>query len=149
VLRTYEALEGSYLDDSYRAELRDLATRVAVAEVTVAVADDGRYLGCVTYAGEVGNPYHEFADPDAATFRMLAVDPAVEGHGVGRALLEWCIERAREQKKARLLIYTGTVMNRAHAIYERRGFVRRPDLDWRPEPHLLLLAYGLELEAAD
>ena len=33
----------------------------------------------------------------------------------------------------------------AHRLYERLGFVRRPELDWRATPHITLLGFSLDL----
>ena len=38
-------------------------------------------------------------------------------------------------------------MTRAHELYERLGFERRPDFDWVPLPRIQLLGFGLELGA--
>ncbi|MGH3442453.1 MAG: GNAT family N-acetyltransferase [Nitriliruptorales bacterium] len=71
-------------------------------------------------------------DGDAG-FRMLAVDPAAEGRGAARALLDAddvdTIERARDAGRTRIVISSLPTMTRAHVLYERAGFVRRPDLD--------------------
>lgn len=116
--------------DSYRPSLLDVASRVeAGAEVLVAVVD-GDVLGGVTLTlGD--NPYFEYrpgVDGDCG-FRMLAVDPAAEGRGVGGALTDACIERARTGGYRRMTITSMPWMARAHALYERRGFVRVPQLD--------------------
>jgi GNAT superfamily N-acetyltransferase len=144
VLAAYTALPGNPVDEDYDAELRDVAARAEAAEVAVAELD-GRLVGCVTYVPDVGNPFAEFDDPEAAGFRMLGVDPTVQGSGAGRALVEWCIARARGSGRARLLIHSGEWMTRAHALYERYGFVRQPERDWEPMDGVVLLAYGLEL----
>ena len=73
----------------YEAVLRDVADRSRSAEVAVAVVD-GAIAGTVTFVGELG-PYAESDDPDASWIRMLAVDPAFRGQGIGAALVEWCV----------------------------------------------------------
>ena len=157
VLASYLALPGHVEVPGYERELADVATRAMVAEVVVAVEGEGdgerdgegdtTVIGCVTYVPDFTNPYAEFEDPDAAGFRMLGVDPARQGSGAGRALVEWCIERAVADGKARLLIHSTPWMTRAHALYERLGFERRPDFDWVPVPRIELLGFGLELDS--
>lgn len=132
-------------DSHYPAVLRDVASRAEKAELMVAVDDAGRLLGTVTYAPG-GTVYAETADgPDEAAFRMLVVDPAARGQGVGAALVAWCVERARADGARVLRLSTQPGMAAAGRLYERLGFVRTPDRDWVPEPHVRLVTYALEL----
>ncbi|MBK5222640.1 MAG: GNAT family N-acetyltransferase [Acidimicrobiia bacterium] len=135
------------LEDSYEPELRDVAGRVAGAEVLVCVDDDGALVGGVTFVPDHGSPYAEFDAEHAAGMRMLAVHPAAQGRGVGEALVLECIAMARAADRIELVLHTGTEMRAAHRIYERIGFVRDPNLDWWPTPSVELLGYRLHLEA--
>ena len=63
--------------------------------------------------------------------RLLAVEDAARGKGVGKALTLFCIERAREIGKHRLVLHTTRVMHAAWAMYEGLGFVRFPEIDFR------------------
>jgi GNAT superfamily N-acetyltransferase len=128
----------------YPGVLRDVATRAAKAEVVVAVDDAGTLLGTVTYAAG-GTPYAETAGPDEAGFRMLVVDPAARGRGVGEALVAWCVERARAAGDTVLRLSTQDTMTAAGRLYQRLGFTRTPDRDWQPEPDVHLTTYALEL----
>jgi ribosomal protein S18 acetylase RimI-like enzyme len=130
---------------AYVHKLRDAASRAEKAELLVAVSDDGALLGSVTYAPG-GSPYAETAEADdEAGFRMLVVDPAARGRGVGEALVRACIERARAAGARTLRLSTQPQMAAAHRLYERLGFTRTPDRDWDPEPDVHLLTYELEL----
>jgi GNAT superfamily N-acetyltransferase len=132
----------------YLSVLRDAATRAEKAELMVAVDGADRILGTVTYA-PYGSPYAEHADsPEGAAFRMLVVDPAARGQGVGEALVEWCIARARASGVRTLRLSTQTGMTTAGRLYLRLGFVRTPERDWSPEPDVDLITYGLELPPA-
>ena len=70
---------------------------------------------------------------DAAGIRMLVVDEHARGRGVGRALTEACIERARASGLAEVVLHTTKPMRVAHEMYERMGFIRAPELDFGPE----------------
>ncbi|QKW29348.1 GNAT family N-acetyltransferase [Streptomyces seoulensis] len=134
-------------DDAYLGVLRDVAGRAAAAEVLVAVRDGG-VLGAVAFVPS-GGAMADIAGPGEAEIRMLAVDHAARGRGVGEALVRACVDRARATAGcARLVLSTQPTMRAAHRLYERLGFTRTPDRDWKPLPDLLdlsLLTYALPL----
>ena len=145
-VRVYLAEGYTRADSHYPTVLRDVAGRAAQAEVMVAVDESDRLLGTVTYAGG-GSAYAETArGADEAGFRMLVVDPAARGRGVGRALVDWCVRRAERDGARVLRLSTQSAMTAAGRLYERLGFVRTPDLDWSPEPGVRLITYELVLE---
>ena len=80
-----------------------------------------------------------------AEIRALAVAPAAQGTGIGDALLQAVIERARLRSVGHLVLLTSKSMVTAQRLYARSGFARLPDRD-RPEHDLL--AYGLQLDPA-
>lgn len=132
---------------AYLDELRDVAARAWHCTIYAAVAADGRVLGGVTYIPGPGTPFSESEHEGEAGFRMLAVDPSAQGGGVGRALVEACIERARADRRSALVLLTLPSMRTAHRLYERVGFERAPDRDWEFAPGAVLLGYVLPLGA--
>lgn len=111
--------------------------------VLVAVDGEGRLAGGVTYVPGLG-PYAEFDDPADAGLRMLAVATDHRGRGVGTALVQACIERARAEGRRRLWLHTTDDMADAQRIYARLGFHRAPAADLHLSD-IDLLAYVLEL----
>jgi len=85
------------------------------------------------------------AGPDEAEIRALAVRPQARGAGLGRALLSAVIARAARRRVRHLVLFTQEDMKVAHRLYRDAGFSRLPDRDWKPEPDVTLLAYGLRL----
>ena len=77
--------------------------------------------------------------------RLLAVKPSARGRGVGKRLMEECIQRARQAGAKVLGLHTGDSMVVALPMYERRGFVRNPELDFDVERGELVKAYYLDL----
>ncbi|KDN74978.1 acetyltransferase [Streptomyces olindensis] len=134
-------------NDEYLGELKDVAKRAAAAEVLVALRGD-ELLGGVTFVPS-GGPMADIARPGEAEIRMLAVSRAARGRGVGEALVRSCVDRARATEGCvRIVLSTQHTMRSAHRIYERLGFVRTPERDWNPVPHLddiTLLTYELTL----
>jgi len=125
--------------------LRDVAPRADNAELMIAVDEADKILGTVTYAG-LGSPYAEHvSSPEEASFRMLVVDPAARGQGVGEALVRWCIDRAADSGVRWLRLSTQAGMSSAGRLYLRLGFARTPERDWSPEPGVDLITYGLEI----
>ncbi len=135
-------------DHDYLEHIRDVATRAAVCPVLVAVDDQGQVLGGVTYVPGPGTPYSELEQDGEAGIRMLAVDPDVQGRGVGRRLVEACLERARADGRRGMVLVTRPFMHSAHRLYELLGFRRAPERDWWPVPDVELLAFELELAEA-
>jgi ribosomal protein S18 acetylase RimI-like enzyme len=133
--------------DSYVDQLRDAARRDREAELWVAVGDRGALLGCVTVCPPT-SPWRELAaaeDPTEGEFRMLAVDPAVRGRGVGQSLVRLAVDRARQHGARRVLLSSLPQMTGAHRLYERIGFRRDPRRDRAPVPGVGLLAYQLDI----
>ena len=130
-IAAYRALD-TWVGDDYAAHLADVEGRAKADGTTVLVAEDedGRLLGSVTLTIG-GGPFFEW-DPEAdgdCGFRMLAVDPEVQGKGVGPRLVAECLARARAAGCRRMIIGSTEWMTTAHRIYERLGFRRVPELD--------------------
>jgi ribosomal protein S18 acetylase RimI-like enzyme len=137
-------------DSAYAAVLADTAARAETAELWVAVGKGtsgdapARVLGSVTFAAP-GSAMSQVSGPGEGEFRMLAVASQARRLGVGRALVEHCVDRARELGLTGLAISTQPSMRSAHRIYERLGFERTPERDWEPVPGVRLMTYRLAL----
>jgi ribosomal protein S18 acetylase RimI-like enzyme len=144
----YHALEDVlHRQDAYDRRLRDVAGRATTSFVLVAVAPAGELLGGVTFVSGPEDPYSEGLRAGEAGIRMLAVDVAHQGRGIGRALMEACLGRARADRRSRLVLHTGDWMPAAIRLYEGMGFGRLPDLDFAPAPGIDLIAYSIDLAA--
>ena len=128
----------------YVTQLRDAASRAGEAELLVAVDTGGVVLGSVTFC-PAGSSWREVAREDEGEFRMLAVDPRAQGHGIGRALVDACLARTRELGFSGLALSTPQSNGRAHRLYEQLGFHRDPGRDWSPVPDVDLIVYHIRL----
>lgn len=140
--RRVDTGDRSFLSDAYEQELRDVGGRAAVAEVLVAV-DDSRLLGGLTYIPPGPHPLSEHREPELASIRMLAVAADAQGCGVGQALTEAAMGRARAAGAPGMILHSTSVMTTAHRLYERLGWVRDPSLDWEPEPGVDLWGFRI------
>ena len=119
----------------YYTMLAEVGTLAAKPGVKLLVADgaDGALAGVVLYFGDMaqyGSGGVATTLRDAAGIRLLAVDPAQRGGGVGRALTEACIARARAAACRAVVLHTTRAMPTAWALYERMGFARDAALDF-------------------
>jgi ribosomal protein S18 acetylase RimI-like enzyme len=139
-------MDGLIPDGSdYLETLRDAADRAHHSELLVAWdGETGQVLGTVSFVRS-GSAYADVARDGEAEFRMLAVDPAARGRGLGRVLVQECVARAQAAGARRLLLSTRAIMTPAVALYESMGFVRRPERDWEPLAGVVLWTYELEL----
>jgi ribosomal protein S18 acetylase RimI-like enzyme len=144
-VRAYAAAP-SEADAWYQGELRDVARRAGSIPVLVAVNPDGRVLGGVAYVPGPDAPYAEGQRSDEAGFRMLAVDPAEGGRGLGRALAEACIARARASGRSGVAIYSRPARTVAHRLYRSLGFQRDETRDWEVHPGDWLWSFTLRFE---
>ena len=140
----YLTLPDGSFDHEYGDWLADGATRSRDGVLIVAV-DGDQLLGTVTWCPP-GSPFREISTrDDQGEFRTLSVAPEARGRGVGSALVDWCITEARTTELAEILLCSLPEMLPAHRLYESRGFVRRPDLDWSPFPEVVLWGFSLTL----
>lgn len=129
----------------YAATLADTESRHRMAEVLVAVDGAGEVLGTVTVVPP-GTPFAEISRPDELEFRMLAVAPPARRRGVGELLVRAVLDRARDRGVCRVVLCSSVGMASAHRLYERLGFLRLPERDWRPVATVHLVAYARDLD---
>ena len=130
--------------------LLDQAVRAALDAAWTAeciVAERGGSLaGSVFLFPPAADAYAGFAAPPAhPELRLLAVSPGARGLGVGEALVRECARRARAVGAEALGLHTSASMAAARRMYARLGFVRAPELDFRPDGAELVEGYQLPL----
>lgn len=89
---------------------------------------DGEFLGCVFLVEK---------DASTAQLRLLLVEPHARGLGLGKRLVDECVQFARVCGYRSIMLWTNSALHAARHIYECAGFV----LDREEKHH----SYGAEL----
>jgi ribosomal protein S18 acetylase RimI-like enzyme len=146
--RAYAEYERLMTPGAWRALAEAVNSALDTAEpVQRIVAERGAQLvGSVMLYSAAADAYAgAVAQARCPEVRMLAVDPEARGLGVGRALMDECIRRARLAGAAELGLHTSASMRAALQLYEQMGFVRAPAYDFQPEGAELVTAFRLDL----
>jgi DNA-binding MarR family transcriptional regulator/N-acetylglutamate synthase-like GNAT family acetyltransferase len=91
--------------DEHRLEPRRVAAWIAEVE--------GQRAGCVFCTQK---------DRTTAQLRLLLVDPAARGAGIGGRLVDECVRFARRAGYEQMVLWTNDVLVDARRIYDRAGF---------------------------
>jgi GNAT superfamily N-acetyltransferase len=138
MVTVYSQLDGfpkpSEIPDYYQM-LQEVGalTKKPGTELLVAASTAGGIAGAVVYFDDMrnyGSGGIASDEKNASGFRLLAVDPAARGLGIGKLLVKACIERAREKSHRCIILHTTKSMMTAWKMYEGMGFVRSEDLDF-------------------
>ncbi|MGZ4129021.1 MAG: GNAT family N-acetyltransferase [Actinomycetota bacterium] len=130
--------------DEYRTNIRDVRSRLNESVLIVA-EQDGRIVGSVTFYPPSSEGTGEGWPAGWAAFRLLGVDPSARGAGIGRALTEECLCRARALGATTMGLHTTVVMDVARAMYERMGFTRYAQNDMPITDDFTVMAYRMTL----
>ena len=109
---TFEALVARIVAD-YAGDHDPARENAWIAEA------DGRRVGCVFCVD--GREDVDGRD-DTAVLRILLVDPAARGHGIGRQLVDTCVGFARRAGYRRMRLWTNDPLVAARRIYLKAGF---------------------------
>lgn len=118
------------------------------AGVDIFVAEiDGRIAGSVVLFPSKSKAYEW--DTEAIEYpeiRMLAVSADERSKGIGKALVQQCIDNARQKKYKFIGLHTGSFMKDAISLYEKIGFERVPELDFVPlDDGIIVKAFRFDL----
>lgn len=126
------------------ANLAGIVAAGAPGVLSAAFDAEAGAVGTVTYLPPGPREYAR-VPTDWAVVRAMAVRPECRGHGVGRALLADCLDRARADGAPWVGLHTAEIFHAARGMYERAGLRRLSEFE-----HLgaRFFVYGLDLRAA-
>ena len=87
---------------------------------------EGKLIG-MAFVVRRGNPTDIF-DSDWSYIRMVGVDPAHGGQGIGKNLTRMCVAHARESGEKIIALHTSELMDTARHIYEHVGFEKMKEI---------------------
>jgi len=135
--------------EGYRQNIVATLARVESAEQIVAERDDTIVATVLLYPPRrVRPPGGESMEMPWPEVRLLAVAPAARGQGIGAALMQECVRRARGAGTGALSLHTTDLMQTAVRMYERMGFVRDSELEFHRASGLTAKGFRLALGAA-
>jgi GNAT superfamily N-acetyltransferase len=144
-LAAFQQFESCYSD--WQAVAAGISRMPGLAETgEIIVAEiDGCIVGGVAYI-PAGKPKADYFDRSWAIIRTLVVDPVARGQGIGRALTQECVRRARRDGSPIIGLHTTPILTVALPMYLRMGFTHRHDV---PPIHGVPYAvYTMELQDA-
>jgi len=141
-LRDYESADAENLNriavsafDQFRDHYEDWPAMLAglsktsalsaSSEIIIAELED-QFAGAVAYFGP-NSQKASFFDQRWPIIRMLVVDPAFRGKGIGRVLSNECIARAKRDGSPVIALHTSPIMSIALPMYMKMGFVKAYD----------------------
>lgn len=131
--------------EGYRRNIADVWSRAPISS-TIVAERNGELLGSVNYYAPGQADSVDDAWPDGwASIRLLGVSPKARGLGIGRALMDEALRRARADRATTMGLHTTKLMDVARAMYLRLGFSRVPEHDFHPTPDFTVEAYRLNL----
>jgi ribosomal protein S18 acetylase RimI-like enzyme len=126
-LAAFVQYAGDYEDwPAFSAGIARMADLAADGDLFVAERG-GTVVGAVVHVGP-GRPRSAIFPDDWSVIRMLVVDPAARGGGIGRALVAAALEQSRRVEAPAVGLHTSPIMATALRLYESIGFVREHDL---------------------
>jgi len=150
LVNVYSKLDGfpTPIDQpKYYESLKNIGefTKTPGTELLVAVNVENQLMGAVLYFRFMkyyGSGGEAPKIKNASGFRLLAVDFKFRDRGVGRLLINKCIQKTKEQGNEKLIIHSTKSMEIAWEMYEKIGFKRVEELDFLQRDYPV---YGFKL----
>ncbi|RMB59510.1 N-acetyltransferase [Dokdonia sinensis] len=121
---TFKALNVAWLHKYFYVEPYD---NEVLSNPFQYILEKGGYIFMVDYEGKtVGTMSLIFIENGVYEFTKMAVDPSVQGKGLGKKMMESVIAFAKAEKMNTLILYSNRILENAIHIYKKYGFVEIP-----------------------
>jgi predicted N-acetyltransferase YhbS len=135
-MAAYQEYEQGTSPEFWQKYSENIRQSVLKNVATVLVArDNGVVKGSVLLC----DPSETLRKDGLPEMRLLAVPPEFRNQGIANVLIEECERRA--VPSGGLTLHTTQIMKTAKAMYERRGYVRYPEIDFEPVPGFIVWGY--------
>ena len=129
----------------YSTSMQDVRSRTVESELIVAV-EGNVIVGSATFYPTYMKRVEARWPQEWTGVRLVAVRPDKRTRGIGKALIEECIDRSKKQDAMAIALHTTPLMTRAQQMYEALGFQRIPKYDFEPRADFVVMAYKMELD---
>jgi ribosomal protein S18 acetylase RimI-like enzyme len=117
-------LNYEWLEKFFRVEPNDV---IQLSDPQGEIIDKGGQIFYALYNGHIaGTSSLMKAGDDVYELAKMAVTDAYKGKGIGNALIEFCIAKAKEAGAAKLILYSNTKLTAAINLYRKYGFQEIP-----------------------
>lgn len=142
----YQEYEPHYTPERWRGYIENVGNLRNREGYELIVAElNSRLVGAVLFYPDGSVSGQGEWPPGWAGILRLAVLPEARGLGIGRALVERCLQRCRELGIKTAGLHSTEWMAVARGMYERMGFVRVPEFDFRPRPGVVGMGFRIDL----
>jgi len=117
----FEKFNNAWLEEYFSIEPID---KYVLQNPEEAIIKDGGEIYFVTENEKIiGTVALRLIEPEVFEMTKMAVDKESRGVGAGKLLCQTAIEKAKELKAKKLILYSTTTLKTAIAIYRSMGFV--------------------------
>lgn len=130
-LISYGVFENVLTEENWRKLKSDLEAEKLYKELltvsTCFVCERSKEIIGMAFLIPTRNPTDIF-QADWSYIRMVGVHPNFTGQGIGKKLIQLCIDHAKANNEHTVALHTSEFMNAARHIYEALGFKQQKEL---------------------
>ena len=119
-----KTLNYEWLEKYFRIEPRDV---ISLSDPQREILDKQGHIYYASYHGAiVGTASLLRVDDEVYELGKMAVTSSAQGLGIGKALMEYCLDKAKELGVKKLILYSNTKLEIAIHIYRKYDFIEIP-----------------------
>ena len=116
-----KTLNYEWLEEYFHVEEGD---RISLSNPQEYILDKGGFIFFAKYNGEIVGTASLLKKTDTVfELGKMAVSKNAQGLGIGKLLMEHCLEFAKQKEIEKLILYSNTILEPAIHLYRKYGFV--------------------------